>query len=110
MKKVKNHWPNLTNNKEDIKSDFFVYSFIAQMYQTTLKARIFKNSFTIFSPKERLSQGLCAFLLGLCMVHNDNSVLGATQEKLMQVNYLESIQVTVKLCERESRKSERLLL
>lgn len=48
---------------------------------------------------ERLSQGLCAFLLGLCMVNNDSSVLGATQDKLMQLvekrigveNYLDKL-------------------
>ena len=33
---------------------------------------------------ERLSQGLCAFLLGLCLVTNDNSVAGASQEQLLQ--------------------------
>lgn len=34
---------------------------------------------------ERLSQGLCSYLLGLCIVANDNSVAGASQEELMQL-------------------------
>jgi len=32
---------------------------------------------------ERLSQGLCAFLLGQCLLYNDNSVQGSTQEQLL---------------------------
>ena len=34
---------------------------------------------------ERLTQGLCAFLLGLCVTGNDNSVQGASQEQLLQL-------------------------
>jgi hypothetical protein len=59
---------------------------------------IFCYIHNLFYSQERLSQGLCAFLLGLCMVHNDNSVLGATQEKLMQVDELKSIWVTINIC------------
>jgi len=32
---------------------------------------------------ERLGHGLCAFLLGLCMLYNNNSVSGATQQDLL---------------------------
>ena len=34
---------------------------------------------------ERLSQGLCAFLLGLLIVYNDNSVPNFTQDQLMNI-------------------------
>jgi hypothetical protein len=34
---------------------------------------------------ERLSQGLCAFLLGLLIIGNDNSVASYSQEELMQL-------------------------
>ena len=34
---------------------------------------------------ERLSQGLCAYLLGLLIIGNDNSVSNYTQEELMQL-------------------------
>ena len=34
---------------------------------------------------ERLSQGLCAFLLGLLIIGNDNSVPNFSQEELMQL-------------------------
>lgn len=34
---------------------------------------------------ERLGQGLCAFLLGLCVVFNDDSVAGSTQDQLFQL-------------------------
>ena len=34
---------------------------------------------------ERLGQGLCAFLLGLLLVSNDNSVAGADQDELFQL-------------------------
>ena len=34
---------------------------------------------------ERLGQGLCAFLLGLCVVFNDDSVVGSTQDLLFQL-------------------------
>lgn len=34
---------------------------------------------------ERLGQGLCAFLLGLCVVFNDDSVAGSTQDQLYQL-------------------------
>lgn len=34
---------------------------------------------------ERLAQGVCAFLLGLAITHNDNSVAVGTQEKLLQL-------------------------
>ncbi len=34
---------------------------------------------------ERLGQGVCAFLLGLCVVRNDDSVSGNTQEQLYQL-------------------------
>ena len=34
---------------------------------------------------ERLAQGVCAFLLGLAIIHNDNSVMACTQEKLLQL-------------------------
>ena len=34
---------------------------------------------------ERLAQGVCAFLLGLAITHNDNSVASGTQEKLLQL-------------------------
>ena len=30
-------------------------------------------------------QGLCAFLLGQCLLHNDNTVKGSTQEQLLQL-------------------------
>jgi len=34
---------------------------------------------------ERLAQGVCAFLLGLSITHNDNTVANCTQEKLLQL-------------------------
>lgn len=34
---------------------------------------------------ERLVQGLCAFLLGLCLVYNDNSVKANNEEELFQL-------------------------
>lgn len=34
---------------------------------------------------ERLGQGLCAFLLGLLLVRNENSVEGSGEEQLFQI-------------------------
>uniref|UniRef100_A0A3Q2V5B1 General vesicular transport factor p115 n=1 Tax=Haplochromis burtoni TaxID=8153 RepID=A0A3Q2V5B1_HAPBU len=62
-------------------SFFIYYAFFFYSVRFCLTAQISEN----LGEDERLVQGLCALLLGICIYYNDNSLENYTKEKLKQL-------------------------